>query len=934
MNEIERIVGWISLILIVAVSTTSQAFGALNVPLTVKETAGVGASGYPIAAIVPLPYGQFQNTSSFRLVDSSGTTLPSQFNVLNRWWGRDNSIRHLMIHFQPTVAAFTTSGTGIATYFLKDDGFGDAVGTGLSVNEGTDDITVVTGPLKFTVKKREYNILNEVWLDQNANGIFEASEQMINANPLNGGIFTGRLPGDVQLDSTLANVTVQVEEAGPLRVVIRAEAPTLYTDTNNHKHGFAVRIYAYAGKPFVKIDYQLQNSAKNKVSSWPLYFEEMSLDFRLNLASTPTIRIGLGNGSVQEGAAGGGAYLAQEFHNVFKIYDKQTQAVLASGMQAEGWMDVSDSNRGVTAMIRNFWQMWPNGLELDNQNKLSFQLFPKWSAQWYQDSISSTGLYWLEDMQHVYKETLLFFHGPAATNAELISLAKTFSLYPVATLPTSWYKQSQASLDLDGMVPLDQKITAADQRTPSYPSNAFTVGGSYLFNWVNFGADVSRKRSCNTGGWPYSLSAFIATENPADYFYAEQFAMGELNLRKQWMAQYTHDQDWNFLQLTENPYCGGSWRKLNSKADASYLTGTDGPVWYARDDQHGWFYHAEEAYYLTGNPWIKDWYKFIAEFRRARLDHIDPYPDGSTRGTGHSLSHALQAFRVTGDKTILTRFQNYLKKWVRTAQNPFYGNFNASEAGFQMGFLSRALINYMYEIKDVDPQAYAEAFNILSGFMEWNLNFSGFAYYIDASKGETGSSSGSSTTLGDPQAWYYWNTGKKQYLDQLNLYIDQGINGGSKPYGNLKSWSGDFIGRYTQFVIQATRSDSTPPPPISDLTATINGSNIILKWTAPADVVRYHIVWSTKPISENTTADTNFTNWWAANAVGPNLTPRPGFTQIVTVSPASTSPFYAAIFSFDQANNVSVMSNVAASSVNGSPPDTIPPTAPKGLRLK
>lgn len=174
MNKIERIVGWISLILIVAVSTTSQAFGALNVPLTVKETAGVGASGYPIPAIVPLPYGQFQNTSSFRLVDSSGTTIPAQFNVLNRWWGRDNSIRHLMIHFQPTVAVFTTSGTGIATYFLKDDGFGDAVGTGLSVNEGTDDITVVTGPLKFTVKKRDYNVLNEVWLDQNANGIFEA----------------------------------------------------------------------------------------------------------------------------------------------------------------------------------------------------------------------------------------------------------------------------------------------------------------------------------------------------------------------------------------------------------------------------------------------------------------------------------------------------------------------------------------------------------------------------------------------------------------------------------------------------------------------------------------------------------------------------------------------------------------------------------------
>ena len=28
------------------------------------------------------------------------------------------------------------------------------------------------------------------------------------------------------------------------------------------------------GKPFIKVDYQLQNSDKTAVRSWPLYFEE------------------------------------------------------------------------------------------------------------------------------------------------------------------------------------------------------------------------------------------------------------------------------------------------------------------------------------------------------------------------------------------------------------------------------------------------------------------------------------------------------------------------------------------------------------------------------------------------------------------------------------------------------------------------------------
>ena len=82
----------------------------------------------------------------------------------------------------------------------------------------------------------------------------------------------------------------------------------------------------------------------------------------------------------------------------------------------EGLLDVSDSSKGVTAIVRHFWQMWPNGLEIDGDNKLQIQLFPGWSSQWRQKSgitprFTDTGLYWLQDMQHVYKEMMLVFHG-------------------------------------------------------------------------------------------------------------------------------------------------------------------------------------------------------------------------------------------------------------------------------------------------------------------------------------------------------------------------------------------------------------------------------------------------------------------------------------------------------------------------------------------
>ena len=198
------------------------------------------------------------------------------------------------------------------------------------------ELQSLPGPLKFTVNKEKFNIIDEAWLDLDKNSIFDESEKIIQSDPRNGGVFIGRLPGDIQLDSSRTDISFTVEEKGPMRVVIRAEAPTIYNSPENHTHGFAVRIYAYADKPYVKIDYQLQNSAKNVVFSWPLYFEEMNLDFRLRLRDPITVRVGLDNGRMYERNKEAGLYLAQEFHDKFNIYDLKNNQVLDSGQVAGG----------------------------------------------------------------------------------------------------------------------------------------------------------------------------------------------------------------------------------------------------------------------------------------------------------------------------------------------------------------------------------------------------------------------------------------------------------------------------------------------------------------------------------------------------------------------------------------------------------------------
>jgi hypothetical protein len=904
----------------------------LDVALTVKENVNVGASAYPVSVVIPLPKGQYASAANLGIVG-----VPSQVEVLERW-AQDDTLRHVLVHFQPTVGAF-----GNAAYHFADSGRTDPP-TPVTVTETASAITITTGPLKFIVSKTAFNILDQVWLDQNGNGAFESGERIIASHNQNGGVLVPRAEAGVaQFDAARPEISVVVEERGPLRAVIRVEALTQFVSTTQHTHGFAVRIYAYAGKSFVKVDYQLQNSAKNAVRSWPLYFEELNLDFRLSIAPNPTLRFGLGNGAAHQMSGSSGAYLAQEMHNRFKIYNLQTSATLydsgalPNGTGSEGFVDVSDTTRGVMAAVRNFWQTWPNGLEVDSQNKLSLQLFPHWSAQWYDKQISPSGLYWLEDMQHVYKETLLYFHGASASDSELSNLARTFQFPPIAIVPTDWYRQTQATLDLGGIIPPASTIPAVpDQRQPIYPPKGSDPNDWYDAShdyygagWVNFFDPEPgyRTHACVAGGWPYHAADTIATGNPGDYFVAEGHGTSEVNLRPEWMAQYTHDANWITLQLTDNPYCGGRWRIFKghgiSKLAAPPLADTGGewPVYYSRDDQHGWYYHVAEAYWLTGNPWLRDWYRFVAEFRRARLERLDPFPDRSSRATGHALNHALQAYRVAGDTTILTRFGSHLRTYLRADQDPYYGDQSLSVeglgGGFQTGYLMRAIVDYLEEVRAKgDWQSYAEGFNYLSGLVEWNYNYGNFPYYFNARAGGTGVSNGTGLTLVDPQAWYYWHTGKQKYLNQIDQYMTTGINGGGTPYGKFTQWTGQFEARYYLFVKNTVRDDTTPPVAINNLTATRIGASTLLRWTAPADAARYHIVWSAKPIVASHSTSASVTNWWAANAVGPNLTPVPAAPQTLTINTGSATPVYVALFTFDQADNMSAMSNLA-SAVDG-----------------
>jgi len=908
--------------------------GTLHLPIQVKETAGVNVGSYPVSVVVPLPQGRYQETSSFKLIDAQGNTIPTQIEIVNRWWSADNSLRHIKIYFTTSVSAFSTSNTGITNYTLTDEG-STATTSNLTVTSDNDRIEVNTGPLRFTINKRAFNLLDQVWLDKNNNGQFESSESMLDSSANRGGKFTGRLVGDIQFDKDRADVVVEIEEIGSERVVIKAQASTLFYDTENHQHGFAVRIYAYANQPFVKIDYQLQNSSKLTKFSWPLYFNALDISLPLFIENSPTITVGT-DGVPYSQIAPNGVELAQTTDSSFEIRNTENQQSLFTGTRSTGYIDVRSATKGVTGIIRNFWQTWANGLKVDQENVLSLQLFPKWSSQWEQTTdpsgyqLSNTGLYWLQDMQHVYKETMINFHDGNQPINEIEKLAKLFQSYPIVTLPTAWYQYTKATLDMGGNIPRNQKHDVEDLRQDSYKSSDYQ-GHYYGFNWLNFGSiePGGRVRACAPGGWPTNVSKFITTENPRDYFIAERYGQGEINVRPQWITSYNHETDFERLKLTENGYCDGTWRAFDghdAPSTAAPLLPNTANYWGARDDQHAWFYHVEQSYYFTGNLWIKDWYDFIAEFRRIKMLSLDPFPDSSTRGKGHPLSNVLQAYRITGDQTLIANASAFLSEQITNLINVNTGGMHTNtnkDASFATGYLTRAIISYMEEVKYSQPQEWAEAFQALTALMNWNYQYCHYCDYISTVEPINSPSSYNGSTLVDSVAWYGWTTGQTDYINQLQTYINEGLNGGVKPYGDYDNWQGTFVGRTYRYFMLNPKADQTAPEAITNLAATLDDQTITFSWTVPLDAVRSHLIWSQKPIKDITTFDfdDNKTNWFSANVIGQHVE---NSNQSATIT-APKGMIYAAAYSFDAAGNISKISNKI---MQEGPADTSPPTTP------
>ncbi len=346
---------------------------SLSIARTIELEVRNAAAGSPVFVKggVTFANGELKNTRSLRL---SGQALLdpalTQFDVLSRW--PDGSLKSVL------VSTLLEPATGKSTLQLAVEQAPQAIAAGSLVqSETASSIVIHTGPLKLIVSKEQFTVLEGVWRDLNADGQFTPDEQL--AGP--GEIFLIDANDDQVYRSSLdGKPRVSIEESGPLRTVIKAEGNML-SHSARSLTDFLVRIYAYARSDQVDIEYTLidrrdDGDAREVSRKLPLAVKEYGLRFTHELAN-PQFYFGGDKNKVHYGQVKGEHYLFQNGQLNFidgSLQPRDTFSTryngVAEGYRASGWLAVNDGRAGMAALVKDFWQEFPNELAVTPEHLL------------------------------------------------------------------------------------------------------------------------------------------------------------------------------------------------------------------------------------------------------------------------------------------------------------------------------------------------------------------------------------------------------------------------------------------------------------------------------------------------------------------------------------------------------------------------------------
>ncbi|UBZ05619.1 hypothetical protein LDL76_09560 [Salegentibacter mishustinae] len=492
-----------------------------QLPITIKNN----VEGAPIKLGIPFPVGALESVDQVRLLHK-GKEIPIQTTEVNTWAPVDSSVKWMWIFFFSKETSDYTLEFGEG---IHPRGYSNAI---VSTNNmrPSGGITVNTGPLKFTLKKKGNGFIDEVFIDKNNDQIFSENELLASSPKNNRGTFLDILDDQgLDLSNAIVHNVFREKGSGPMHSIFRVQGTYIYKNGNNNSP-FEIRIHTYAGKAFIKVLHTLTYTGipdKHKVvegehaniatqnevilpeqtmddEGWTLPNDQIAgsgLTFKYHLGENVNIISSTTDGKWYESQSSSSLInLKEDSSDKIRILqtgpqqnNKDTTSsptrridgfkaqlikgedTLRQSQKANGWISISDSSQGISLGIKNFLNEYPKELQIDPSTKsLNGYIWPSdiEPKSFERKHTELDGGMLGNFAQGITKTTEFIYYFHEKEEDKEIEKVMSYSLKsPVAHVPPEWYANSKI---YGNMAPFSKK----------HPE--FENALQYKFNWIAF----------------------------------------------------------------------------------------------------------------------------------------------------------------------------------------------------------------------------------------------------------------------------------------------------------------------------------------------------------------------------------------------------------------------------------------------------------------
>jgi len=704
--------------------------------------------GAPITIGIPFPKGELFSIDNIRLLDSNGKEIVCQTTEVTTWEPADKSIKWIWVFF------FSEKSSDYILEYGKDISPLQPKERIISTNNmrPKGGISVNTGPLSFNINKMGSGFLDEVHLDLNQDGNFTDDELISSAPNNKRGTFLDIID-DSGIDMSNATIHQVYREkgSGPLHVIFRVEGTYFYNQKDNNASPFEIRIHAYAGKSYIKVLHTLTYTGipdKHKTQvgehyniatqnekilsedtandpGWtqpndqisgcglslvyhldedqqvliPIYDEDWSIknskerivQFDASLIDKTTL-LQTGPKQNNPNAVSSPTERIKGFNA--KVYQNKT--TIESVQKAKGWIDLSDSSKGIAIGIKNFFQEYPKELQIDPKTGTVTGYI--WPAD--ADPMSFERKDTKEDggmlgnfAQGLAKTTEFIYYFHNKTTGNEIDNIMDYSLKsPVAHASSEWYTSSKV---YGNMAPLSQKH-------PEYENALQYKYDWWIYNqnweaWYGMFDYGDGKAYYNKGKWymwnnneptiDFMLWTNFMRTGQAKYYYAAQnmskHTMDVDNIHWPKKRKFVGDINdaidyWNYEDEEEStPYLGIGRRHGDEH-------------WTALLSAHVWVQGWIASYYITGDVRALEVAKMTGDTYINRI-----WGDHDLRGRRLYLS-ILNLVEIY-DATKLEKYKKELDERIQillSLQKEQGGNLLLDRFGYSQNYVAQGLYKY------------------------------------------------------------------------------------------------------------------------------------------------------------------------------------------------------------------------------------------------